>query len=190
MLKYFFKNRQIYLLITVCIVLSSLIYCLMIYHTNQNTLKKQSEEFDIASLLKTEEQLKSVVQKKESVYSMLSMLEIALMNTNYNSSNNSIIFYYQSSRNDSVPQVYVDYMKLIQIKTLLHRNKIHKEQGFLLLRNYVNYKDNLIYIARTYLSILMEDINLHDESIQELKYIITNNKYVVDDISDLFICFH
>jgi predicted negative regulator of RcsB-dependent stress response len=175
---YICKKYGQYLMYVIFVsVVCSILYFWWKNHQKKILLEEASEYNDALSMDKD----KMIVQleglkKKKTIYASLSKLQLAAIYIEENNFNKAIHNYEQLIKKDNIEPLYLDYAKLMIIKTKLATSQINEDAAIKLLVEYL--KDAMYFqnIARLINASLLINKGNSKDGIAELNFIITSPK--------------
>ena len=155
--------------------------CLVSYfwwqNYRENTILEEASEYNQALSAKKNDMIDKLetLKEKKSIYAGLAHLQLATVYLSEKDFNKAIHNYEQFIKKNSINNLYLDYAKLMLIKTKLVYDKISHKMALKLLKEYLDNSTYFQNIARiTIAALLIDKKESKKEASSELNFVITD----------------
>ena len=176
-LVHFYKAYGKYLISLFLITLICLVSYFWWQSYQENIILEGADEYNKALSANKKDMVNRLEKLKEgkSIYASLAHLQLATIYINEKDFNKAIHNYEQFIGRKSINTLYLDYAKLMLIKTKLVYHKISNETAVKLFKEYLNHSTYFQNIARIAISALLANKSGNkEEASSELNFIITD----------------
>ena len=143
----------------------------------ENIVLEEAGEYNEALSAKKSDMINKLepLKEKKSIYADLAHLQLATVYLSAKDFNKAIHNYEQFIKRNSINNLYLDYAKLMLIKTKLVYDKISNEIAIKLLKEYLDNSTYFQNIARIIIAALLVDKKeSKEEASSELNFVITD----------------